>query len=141
MSNMNERDVAILVRDALSVYYQQQAARPDTLSAELEAEAQAGLRTIQNLVDDMARQRRVWLANDMPAQLADVEKAPEGAYSRERWIEIQALFDAFGKWLETPLAVADGVSATPLVIISRRGNPPAQTVKMTEGEEGADGEV
>lgn len=123
MSNLNERDVAMLVRDALSVYYAQQAGAPSTLIGELEAEAAAGLRTIQSLVDDMARQRRVWLANDMPALLADAKQAPDGAYSRERWIEIQALFDAFGKWLATPLPVAEGVMVAPLVIISRRNNP------------------
>lgn len=131
MSNLNERDVAMLVRDALRVYFEQQAqaANAGTLIAELEAEAGAGMRTIQGLVDDMARQRRVWLANEMPALLAGAGGDLGGAYSRERWMEIQALFDAFGKWLETPLPVADGIAVAPLVIISRRGNPPAWGAK------------
>lgn len=151
MSNLNERDVAMLVRDALRVYYEQQAqaANAGTLIAELEAEAGAGMRTIQSLVDDMARQRRVWLANDMPALLAKGGAAIGGAYSRERWLEIQALFDAFGKWLETPLAIAEGIAVAPLVIISRRGNPtswsetpePSPEPVPAEQEEETNGEV
>lgn len=120
---MNEREIVNIVRDALRFYYEQRGAAPATLIAELEQEAAAGLRTIQQLVDDMARQRRIWLSNDMITQLADPKADIGGSYSRERWIEIQVLFDAFGKWLETPHDVAEGVAVAPLVIISRRSNP------------------
>lgn len=120
---MTEREIVNTVRDALRVYFEQRGAAPATLIAELEQEAAAGLRTIQQLVDDMARQRRIWLSNDMITQLADPKADIGGGYSRERWIEIQMLFDAFGKWLETPLDVAEGVAVAPLVIISRRSNP------------------
>jgi ABC-type protease/lipase transport system fused ATPase/permease subunit len=142
MSNLNERDVAMLVRDALRVYFEQQAAAANagTLIAELEAEAGAGMRTIQSLVDDMARQRRVWLANDMHTLLADPAAAFAGSYTRERWLEIQALFDAFGAWLATPLAIVEGVMVAPLVIISRRNNPsPAWGIVAPEEE--PDGEI
>lgn len=120
---MTDRDVLNIVRDALRVYFEQRGEAPATLIAELEQEAAAGLRTIQQLVDDMARQRRIWLSNDMITQIADPKADIGGSYSRERWIEIQALFDAFGKWLETPLDVVAGIAVAPLVIISRRSNP------------------
>jgi len=117
------RGTSNLVRDALTAYAAQQEQQPATLIAELEQEAQAGLRTIQGLVDDMARQRRIWLSNEMAAKLADPAQTVGGAWSRERWLEIQALFDAFGAWLQTPLDVAPGVAVAPLVIISRRSDP------------------
>lgn len=123
------RGTSNLVRDALQLYADTQAGRADTLIGELEAEAASGLWAIQGLVDDMARQRRIWLANDMQMRLADPSTEIGGAFSRERWIEIQTLFDAFGAWLETPLAVAAGVQVAPLTIISRRGNPPAWAVQ------------
>lgn len=128
MVSWNEREVLTLLRDALSVYFAQQAVRPDTLMGELEAEATAGLRLIQVLIDDMARQRRVWLANGMPALLADEKQPLEGNFSRKRLIEIQTLFEAFGKWLLVPLELPGGNSETPMVIVSRRGNPPEPVV-------------
>lgn len=144
METWNARDVAALVRDSLTSYQQQQQQQPATLIAELEQEAQAGLRTIQTLVDDMARQRRIWLSNDMAAKLADPAQAIGGAWSRERWLEIQALFDAFGAWLQTPLAVAPGVAVAPLVIISRRIDPAwsvAAAEPTTEPEPTPDPEI
>lgn len=94
-----------------------------TLIAELEAEAATGLTAIQSLIDGMARQRRLYIANGMREAVADPNIPIGGTFSRARWLEIQEAFDAFEAWLSTPLPEC---GLPPLVIVSRRGNPPEQ---------------
>lgn len=144
------RDVSILVRDALQAYEERQmGGGTPTLLVELEQESAWGLNTIQVLVDAMAKQRRLWLTNGLSELIADPESVIDGVYSRERWAEIKAVFDAFGRWLETPTVVqsADSesgmpeIAIPPIVIISRRGNPavrwgvpvPTPDLEITEG--------
>lgn len=115
------REVSTLVRDALLLLEEKERGRPETLIEELEGEANASLRTIQNLIDAMARQRRLWLANGMAEVVADSEATIPGTFSRARWQEIQEAFNAFGAWMETLLP---GCQTPPLVVVSRRGNPP-----------------
>lgn len=117
------RSTAVRVRDALLFYEQHEQGTPTTLMGELEQEAKSGLATIQNVVDDMARQRRLWLANGMNEMIANPEAVIDGDFSRERWAEIKEAFDELGKWMQTPLPVS---GVPPLVVISRRGNPPVQ---------------
>ena len=88
------REISIAVRDGLLLLEQQNAQQPATLIEELEQEAAASLRAVQNLID--------------------------GMYSLARWREIQEVFDAFEQWLQTPLAEC---GLPPLVVVSRRGNP------------------
>lgn len=114
------REISIAVRDGLLLLEQQNAQQPATLIDELEQEAGASLRAVQNLIDGMARQRRLYIANGMREAIeagADVG----GTYSLARWREIQETFDAFETWLSTPLP---GCGVPPLVVVSRRGNPP-----------------
>lgn len=92
-----------------------------TLIAELEQEAATGLAAIQSLIDGMARQRRLYIANGMRDAIADINTPIPGNLTRARWAEIQEAFDAFEAWLATPLP---GCGQTPIVIVSRRGNPP-----------------
>jgi UDP:flavonoid glycosyltransferase YjiC (YdhE family) len=114
------REISIAVRDGLLLLEQQQATQPETLIDELEQEAAASLRAVQNLIDGMARQRRLYIANGMrEAIAAGVEVG--GTFSLARWREIQETFDAFEQWLATPLA---GCKVPPIVVVSRRGNPP-----------------
>jgi hypothetical protein len=114
------REISIAVRDGLLLLEQQQATQPETLIDELEQEAAASLRAVQNLIDGMARQRRLYIANGMrEAIAAGVEVG--GTFSLARWREIQETFDAFETWLATPLA---GCKVPPIVVVSRRGNPP-----------------
>jgi hypothetical protein len=120
MFSGNAREISIAVRDGLLLLEQQQADRPETLIEELEQEAGASLRTVQNLVDGMARQRRLYLANGMRQAIEAGIVPPGGTYSLARWREIQEVFDAFEQWLQTPLAVC---GLPPLVVVSRRGNP------------------
>jgi len=115
------RELSIRVRDALLFWEEAQQATPTTLMGELEKEAQAGLTTIQNVVDDMSRQRRLWTANGMNEILANPEAPTDGSFSRERWLEIKEAFDLLGVWMQTPLPEC---GVPPLVVISRRGNPP-----------------
>jgi hypothetical protein len=119
--NYDPREIATLVRDALLMKQHAEAAQPETLIDELEAEADASLRAIQSMIDAMARQRRLWLANGMNALIADPTAAIPGTFSRARWAEIKETFDRFGQWLETP---QPGTGTPPLVVVSRRGNPP-----------------
>jgi hypothetical protein len=125
------REISIRVRDALLLLEQQEAGQPETLIEELEAEASASLRTVQGLIDAMARQRRLYIANGMREAIANPAAPISGTYSRRRWAEVQEVFDEFEKWLAAPLPVC-GVS--PLVIVSRRGNPPEPTPEPEEGE-------
>ena len=118
---MDARELSVRVRDALVFLEQHEATRPDTLTGELEKEADAGLRAIQNLIDSMARQRRLWLANGMNAAIADPNTPIGGTFSRARWAEIEEAFNAFEAWMVTPLAVC---GLPPSVVVSRRGNPP-----------------
>lgn len=131
--NWNPRDIANVVRDALQVYYdaQNNQGTDITLIQELEQEAAHGLKAIQTLVDDMAKQQRIWISNGMTEKLAIPDADFGTLYSQERWREIKVLFDSFGVWLNTPLVIqaADEenniplIAVPPIVIISRRGNP------------------
>lgn len=115
------REISIRVRDALLLLEQQEAGRPETLIEELEQEAAASLRTVQGLIDAMARQRRLYIANGMREAIANPNMPINSTYSRLRWVEVQEVFDEFEKWLAAPLPVC---GVPPLVIVSRRGNPP-----------------
>ena len=121
MITYDPREVAMLVRDALIVKQERDAARPVTLIEELEQEADSSLRLIQSIVDGMARQERLWVANGMNEAITDPNVEIGGKYSRARWVEIQRMFNAFKVWMGTPL---EGTSTPPVVVISRRGNPP-----------------
>jgi UDP:flavonoid glycosyltransferase YjiC (YdhE family) len=124
------REISIAVRDGLLLLEQQQATQPETLIDELEQEAAASLRAVQNLIDGMARQRRLYIANGMrEAIAAGVEVG--GTFSLARWREIQETFDAFEAWLATPLA---GCKVPPIVVVSRRGNPPEPAVPVEPTE-------
>ena len=120
MFSGSAREISIAVRDGLLLLEQQQATQPETLIEELEQEASASLRAVQNLIDGMARQRRLYIANGMREAIA-AGAAVGGTYSLARWREIQETFDAFETWLQTPLP---GAKLPPLVVVSRRGNPP-----------------
>lgn len=124
------REISIAVRDGLLLLEQQQAQTPTTLIDELEQEAAASLRAVQNLIDGMARQRRLYIANGMREAVAAGADVG-GTYSLARWREIQEVFDAFETWLSTPLV---GCGVPPLVVVSRRGNPvePAPEEPPTE---------
>lgn len=115
------RETSIRVRDGLLLLEERERERPETLIEELEAEAAMSLRVAQNLIDSMARQRRLWLANGMNEAIADPNTPIPGTFSRARWAEIKETFDRFGQWLETP---QPGTGTPPLVVVSRRGNPP-----------------
>lgn len=117
---MNAREISILVRDALLLKEQQEAAQPETLIGELEAEAVSSLRQFQSLIDSMARQERLWLANGM-REAIEAGAVPEGGtFSLRRWAEIQEAFNALKTFMATPLP---GCTVPPIVIVSRRGNP------------------
>ena len=122
------RETSIRVRDGLLLLEEKERGRPATLIEELEAEADASLRTIQNLIDAMARQRRLWLANGMNVLIADPNAPIPGTFSRARWMEIQEAFNAFEVWMQTPLAACQ---TPPLVVVSRRGNPPEPAPEPT----------
>ena len=128
MITYDPREVAMLVRDALIAKQEQDSARPATLIEELEQEADSSLRLIQSIVDGMARQERLWVANGMNEAITDQNVEIGGKYSRARWVEIQRMFNAFKIWMGTPL---EGTSTPPVVVISRRGNPP-EPVPPTE---------
>jgi hypothetical protein len=115
------RETSNRVRDGLLLLEEKERGRPETLIEELEGEADASLRMFQSLVDAMARQRRLWLANGMNEAIADPNTPIPGTFSRARWAEIKETFDRFGQWLETP---QPGTGTPPLVVVSRRGNPP-----------------
>ena len=119
--NYDPREISILVRDALLLKQAAEAVQPETLIGELEAEARTAIRLVQEIIDGMARQRRLWLANGMNEAIADPNTPIPGTFSRARWAEIKETFDRFGQWLETP---QPGTGTPPLVVVSRRGNPP-----------------
>lgn len=125
---LGARELAMRVRDGLLLLEEKEQAAPTTLMGELEKEARAGLRTIQNVVDDMSRQRRLWVANGMNEIVADPEAALDGEFSRARWLEIKEAFDQLEQWMVQPLP---GCGVPPIVVISRRGNPP-EPVPTTE---------
>jgi hypothetical protein len=118
---MNARELSIRVRDGLLLLEQQEAGQPETLTEELEQEANASLRTVQNLIDAMARQRRLWLANGMNLLIANPLAEIPGTFSRARWLEIEDAFNALEAFMTAPLPVC---GVPPLVVVSRRGNPP-----------------
>jgi hypothetical protein len=120
MFSGSAREISIAVRDGLLLLEQQQTQTPATLIEELEQEATTSLRAFQNLIDSMARQERLWLANGMQAAL-EAGTVPEGGtFSLLRWVEIQEAFAALKAWMATPLPVS---AVPPLVVVSRRGNP------------------
>jgi hypothetical protein len=125
------REISIAVRDGLLLLEQQQATTPATLIEELEQEAAASLRAVQNLIDSMARQERLWLANRMQAALLAGTVPEGGTFSLLRWVEIQEAFAALKTFMATPLAVS---GVPPLVVVSRRGNPAEPTPEPTPEE-------
>ena len=118
------RELAMRVRDGLLLLEEKEQETPTTLIGELEQEAAASLRAVQNLIDGMARQRRLYIANGMREAIAAGADVG-GTFSLARWREIQETFDAFEQWLATPLA---GCNVPPIVVVSRRGNPPEPVV-------------
>ena len=114
------RELAMRVRDGLLLLEEKEQETPTTLIGELEQEAGASLRAVQNLIDGMARQRRLYIANGMREAIAAGAEVG-GTFSLARWREIQETFDAFEAWLATPLAAC---KVPPIVVVSRRGNPP-----------------
>ena len=121
------RELAMRVRDGLLLLEEKEQETPTTLIGELEQEAGASLRAVQNLIDGMARQRRLYIANGMREAIAAGADVG-GTFSLARWREIQETFDAFETWLATPVPTC-GVA--PIVVVSRRGNPP-EPVPPTE---------
>lgn len=128
------RDVIMYLRTALDYYESAQAGKvpgEQTLEQELEKEAMDALARFQVMIDDMARIRRIWLANGMNELLASGQPVGE-KLTRERLIELQKVFEGMDLWLKTPLSIwpaslEDGtpeVDLPPIVIVSRRGNPP-----------------
>ena len=115
------RELAMRVRDGLLLLEEKEQETPTTLIGELEQEAGASLRAVQNLIDGMARQRRLYIANGMREAIAAGTVPDGGTFSLARWREIQGTFDAFEAWLATPLAAC---KVPPIVVVSRRGNPP-----------------
>ena len=122
------RELAMRVRDGLLLLEEKEQETPTTLIEELEQEAGASLRAVQNLIDGMARQRRLYIANGM-RQAVEAGADVGGTYSLARWREIQETFDAFEQWLSTPLA---GCKVPPIVVVSRRGNPPEPVAPTPE---------
>ena len=128
---MESRDVINAVREAFEIAKRVEGVGYEDIVSELEAEAEHGLKVIQDVIDGMAKQRRLWITNDMDARIAKGDV--NGSYNVERLSEIKVLFDNFAKWVETPLIVkyADGeletpeIALPPIVIVSRRGNPPS----------------
>lgn len=140
---MEAREVVTYIRDCVEVAQQVRGVKPQTIIEELEAESEYALKVIQEVIDGMAKQRRLWLTNDMTQKLEDPAFVFGGKYNRERWQEIKALFDNFSKWVEIPILVvyADTEKETPeiaippIVTVSRRGNPaPLWGVKQPEPE-------
>ena len=122
------RELAMRVRDGLLLLEEKEQETPTTLIGELEQEAGASLRAVQNLIDGMARQRRLYIANGMREAIAAGADVG-GTFSLARWREIQETFDAFETWLATPLA---GCKVPPIVVVSRRGNPPEPVAPTPE---------
>lgn len=115
------RETSIRVRDGLMLLEERERGRPETLIEELEAEATVSLRAVQNLIDSMARQRRLFLANGVDQAIANPQVEIGGTFSRARWMEIKEVFDQFEQWLAAALPTCQ---LPPLVVVSRRGNPP-----------------
>lgn len=122
------RELAMRVRDGLLLLEEKEQETPTTLIGELEQEAASSLRAVQNLIDGMARQRRLYIANGMREAIASGADVG-GTFSLARWREIQETFDAFEQWLATPLA---GCKVPPIVVVSRRGNPPEPVAPAPE---------
>lgn len=129
---IDQREVLNHVRYALELAAQSRQPKPASILEELEAESEYALRTIQEIIDGMAKQRRLWITNDMDSMIKDPSTVFTGKYNAERWAEIKTLFDTFAKWVETPNVVvyADTelgtpeVAIPPIVTVSRRNNPP-----------------
>lgn len=125
---LGARELAMRVRDGLLLLEEKEQETPTTLIGELEQEAASSLRAVQNLIDGMARQRRLYIANGMREAIASGADVG-GTFSLARWREIQETFDAFEQWLATPLA---GCKVPPIVVVSRRGNPPEPVAPAPE---------
>ncbi len=66
---MDTREVITFIRDELEVAKQVRGNKPQTIIQELEAESDYALNVIQQVIDGMAKQRRLWLTNDMIQKL------------------------------------------------------------------------
>lgn len=96
-----------------------------TTMQEIELNSEQVLSGLNDLIDIMLRNQRLWLANNVDALItaaADGEK-PTGSnkYTKERWQELRAIFLSFNTWLNTPimlLADEEGTPTGPIPLIS-----------------------
>lgn len=127
---MDNRDILNKIRDSLEAL-SRAVGQYANIVEELEGESEHALKVIQNIIDGMAKQRRLWLTNEMD-KLIDNDMVDGGKYNAERLKEIRALFEDFAKWIEKPIVVSYAdtelgipeIAIPPIVIVSRRGNPP-----------------
>jgi len=97
-----------------------QLERPTALM-EMETLLQGNLDSIQGLIDGLAKPARIWRANSILEKLIggtpDGEVVSGSLYTKEYWLAIIELFDAFQKWLREPLP---GCGLEPENIVSQR---------------------
>jgi len=93
-----------------------------TMSAEQEWATlnQALLDQAQDIIDATSRPRRLSAANDIPGMIANTpngEQVGDSGWSKEYATAVNALWESFAVWLQTPLA---SVNLTPLDVLSLR---------------------
>lgn len=96
-----------------------------TTMQEIELNSEQVLSGLNDLIDIMLRNQRLWLANDVDVSIESTQDGakPDGSnlYTKERWQELRATFLSFNTWLNTPimlLADEEGTPTGPIPLIS-----------------------
>ena len=137
MAAPTSAQILTIVREALQIredYIEGVTQAPD-LIGELEKEARSYLDIMQDVADSLARWRRLWTTNGMDARIDAADPTIGGEFTIARWMELRAAFRAFEAFMMTPIEVSPGNYPAPIVVISRRGNPPAAPAAAPAPEE------
>ena len=127
IDGMDRSAMVQTMNNALLVYEAQKngTVQADTPLLRMEAAAAKVLKDLQAIILTIYENQMRWTASGVTQAIAavgDGEVVPGGTYDKGRWLELEAAYQAFAVWLQTPIAqVGD---KTPGAIIFRDYVPP-----------------
>lgn len=130
MINGMERSQVIQTINDAWLYYEAQKSgtvQADTPLLRMEAAAAKVLADLQKIILTVYENQMRWAASGVTQAIAavgDGEVVPGGTYDKERWVELEAAYQSFAVWLQTPIAQVG--NKTPGAIIFRDYMPPGQ---------------
>ena len=126
INGMDRSQVIQTINDAWLAYEAQKngTVQADTPLLRMESAAAKVLKDFQAISLTIYESQMRWAASDVSQAIAAVEDGavvPGGTYDKGRWLELEAAYQSFATWLQTPI---EGVDRTPGAIVFRDYMPP-----------------